>query len=160
MSKITASSKNSNTLPANESKREKHFLWFVLTAALLGGGREESWKDVRTCPQLSSLSTILFPPCLFPPSSFFLLPFSPSFLSFLYLSPSLPLPFSSSLSPFVSPATIFFLSSQMYIQHYKWRQESRRQHQRWVTMTTTDPLSHLPSAVCPPGLVTFPGVIG
>ena len=98
MSKITASSKNSNTLPANKSKREKRFLWFILTAALLGGGREESWKDVRTCPQLSSL---LYHSILsFPLPSLLLLPspFSPSFLSFLYF-----LPFSSFLFPLPFP---------------------------------------------------------
>ena len=92
MSKITASSKNSNTLPANKSKREERFLCFVLTAALLGGGREESWKDVRTCPQLSSL---LYHSILsFPLPSLLLLPSSFSFLPFLSL---FSLPFS--LSP-------------------------------------------------------------
>lgn len=124
------------------------------------------WWKRRILEGCKNLSTVVFPSLPFysllpsslpPPSSFSFLPF----LSlFSLLSPFLLLSFSSSLSPFVSPATIFFLSSQTYIQHYKWRQESRRQHQRWVTMTTTDPLSHLPSAVCPPGLVTFPGVIG
>ena len=117
----------------------------------------EGCKNLSTVvfPSLPSYS--LLPSSLPPPPSFSFLPFLPLFsLPFSLSPPSL----SSSLSPFVPPATIFPLSSQTYIQHYKWRQESQRQHQRWVTMTTTDPLSHLPSAVCPPGLVTFPGVIG